>query len=481
MRWLCSFLLTLPLAAAPVRVLILTGHNNHDWRQTAPHMRRILEVTGKFDVRVTEEPAGLNDKILANYDVLLADYVGPRWGETAEKAVERFVKSGKGLAVVHAGSYPFGIREILGEKMTNTGKREPPWDAWGDMAGATWTDTPKTGHGPRHLFEVKWSDPQHPIAAGLAPSFTISDELYHFFKMKPNVHVIGTAFDDPKFAGDGKDAPLIWTVAYGQGRVFHTALGHDLTAQAEPGFQISLARGVEWAATGAVTIPPKWTMNPKDPDALRVLLVTGGHDHETSFYGVFEDMPDIRVTVDPHPVAFRKDLRNAYDVVVLYDMIQDLPDNQKQNLQTFLESGKGLVALHHCIASFQTWEWWWKEVIGARYVLNAEPGLPASSYRHDVDMAVTVAAKHPVTKGLPSAKILDEGYKNMWHDPRIQVLLETENALQDKPLAWISPYSKSKVVYLQLGHGREAHENDWYRRLVRNAILWAGGRGKGES
>jgi type 1 glutamine amidotransferase len=475
MRLLFSLLLAIPLAAAPARVLILSGANNHEWRQTTPHIKAILEASGVFDVKVTDEPSGLNDAILAKYDLLVADYCGPRWGETAEKAIEAFVKNGKGLVVVHAASYPFGTREVLGEKMTRTGKREPPWPAWGDMVGAVWTEQPMTGHGQRHIFEVKWTDPQNPIAAGL-PSFTISDELYHLFQMKPNVNVLARAFDDPKINGTGKDEPIIWTVGYGKGRVFHTALGHDMTAQAEPGFQVSLARGAEWAATGAVTIPAKWTMDPKDKNAVNVLLVTGGHDHETSFYEVFEHMRDIRVNVDPHPVAFRGDLRKRYDVIVLYDMIQDLPEAQKKNLQDFVEAGKGLVVLHHAIASFQNWPWWWKEVVGGRYLLAAEGDAPASTYLHDVDLQVRVVGKSPVTKGLPPVKIIDETYKLMWRAPGVQVLLETEHPTSDTGLAWISPYTKSRVIYIQLGHGREAHENAWYRQLVRNAILWSAGR-----
>jgi type 1 glutamine amidotransferase len=159
-------------------------------------------------------------------------------------------------------------------------------------------------------------------------------------------------------------------------------------------------------------------------------------------------------------------------------MVQELPDVQKKNLRDYVESGKGLVVLHHAIADYQNWEWWWKEVVGGRYVLTAEPGFPASSYLHDVDLEVRVVAKHPVTKGLGPAKIIDETYKNMWHSPEIKVLVETDHPTSDKPLVWISPYAKSKVVYIELGHGREGHESAWFRQLVRNAILWSAGRVK---
>ena len=42
-----------------IRVLILSGRNNHDWRTTTPFLRKILVDSGRFDVRVEEEPAGI--------------------------------------------------------------------------------------------------------------------------------------------------------------------------------------------------------------------------------------------------------------------------------------------------------------------------------------------------------------------------------------------------------------------------------------
>jgi type 1 glutamine amidotransferase len=44
-------------------------------------------------------------------------------------------------------------------------------------------------------------------------------------------------------------------IPYGKGRVFHTALGHYIEAINGAGFQVTLLRGTEWAATGQVTLP----------------------------------------------------------------------------------------------------------------------------------------------------------------------------------------------------------------------------------
>ena len=99
---------------------------------------------------------------------------------------------------------------------------------------------------------------------------------------------------------------------------------------------------------------------------LRVMLVTGGHDHEPTFYSAFIGQKDFVTNVNPHPVAYKNSLAK-YDVIVLYDMVQEIPDAQKANLKAFAESGKGLVVLHHALVSFSEWPWY-RELVGGQYL-----------------------------------------------------------------------------------------------------------------
>ena len=55
--------------------------------------------------------------------------------------------------------------------------------------------------------------------------------------------------------GLGEWEPLLMAIPYGKGRVFHTALGHSAVSMGGLGFQETLKRGTEWAATGEVTFP----------------------------------------------------------------------------------------------------------------------------------------------------------------------------------------------------------------------------------
>ncbi|MGH9582064.1 MAG: ThuA domain-containing protein, partial [Bryobacteraceae bacterium] len=181
-----------------IRVLILSGQNNHDWRTTTPFLRKLLLNTGRFDVRVNEEPTGMTAATLAVYNVVVLDYNGPRWGPVAEAALADFVRSGKGLVGVHGANWAFSGLVVLGAHSVPTGIVEPPWTEYKKMIGGVWSDQPPaSGHAPRHKFLVKIVDPNHPITRGLPPSFEADDELYHNIHMAKGVHVLATAYDDP--------------------------------------------------------------------------------------------------------------------------------------------------------------------------------------------------------------------------------------------------------------------------------------------
>jgi hypothetical protein len=87
-------------------------------------------------------------------------------------------------------------------------------------------------------------------------------------------------------------------------------------------------------------------------DPLRVRLVTGGHAHDPEFYTAFTGDPNLAVTVEPHPRAYQGGTAKL-DVLVLYDMIKVSDPKTRDWLTKWVQSGKGLVVLHHAICSFE--------------------------------------------------------------------------------------------------------------------------------
>jgi len=114
---------------------------------------------------------------------------------------------------------------------------------------------PGGDHGPPHAFQVITREPEHPIMAGLPEKWMhAKDELYSELRgPAKNMTVLATAYADPEKGGTGEHEPILFTVSYGKGRVFHTVLGHDPRCMECVGFIVTFQRGAEWAASGRVT------------------------------------------------------------------------------------------------------------------------------------------------------------------------------------------------------------------------------------
>ncbi|MEI7729613.1 MAG: HEAT repeat domain-containing protein [Verrucomicrobiota bacterium] len=253
----------LPAAQPPVRVLILTGQNNHDWKQTTPKLKGILVACGRFEVDITETPEATDGATFSKYDVLLSNWnafgTGQKtdWPPKMREDLLNFVRRGGGFLVVHAG-----------------GSSYEEWTEFQTLIGGTWGKG--TGHGPQHEFEVKFTDSEHPITRGLQP-FRTTDELWHRIATQPNKHVLATAFSALDKKGSGADEIMAMVMDFGQGRCFNLVLGHNVTAMEAPGFQALLQRGTEWAATGKVTI--RGGPEPLSDEGLAALLKTVANYH----------------------------------------------------------------------------------------------------------------------------------------------------------------------------------------------------------
>ncbi len=247
--------------------LIVDGVNNHDWAAATRYIQTILEGSGRFAVDVCTHPQRPD---FGKYDVVVNNFngghtaSGMRWPRETEQALVDYIREGGGLVVLHAANNAF-----------------LEWPEYNEMIGLGWRDksfgdglaigvsgevvrVPKgsglgPGHGPRQDFVVHVLDKDHPITRGLPAHWLHrSEQLTHGQRGPAHaLQILTYAHSEISHHGE----PMDWVRRYGRGRVYTTMLGHTWKNEPNPNFddlhfQALLARGVEWAATGSVTLRP---------------------------------------------------------------------------------------------------------------------------------------------------------------------------------------------------------------------------------
>jgi type 1 glutamine amidotransferase len=236
-------------AGGKIRLLILSGANNHNWKATTPALKKMYEDSGRFTADVTEDVPNLKAADFARYDCIVSNYTtypaieGKRWPAETEKALLDYIAAGHGFVLFHAASTAWG-----------------DWPEFGDLIGLTWQKDKATGknvsgHGAQHSFPITIVDKNHPITQGMKDFQHVKDELYHRQLKHPTAHVLATTFSDKAKGGSGETEPMVVVTELGKGRCFHNAMGHDPKPMEGVGFRTLMLRGTEWAATGKVTIP----------------------------------------------------------------------------------------------------------------------------------------------------------------------------------------------------------------------------------
>ena len=290
-----TFLLAaLPAAAAEkLKALIVDGQNNHAvWPKSTVMMKQYLENSGLFEVEVVRtrfisnyqreeswlphagagESEGTPKPVpdpdfspdFRKYDIVVSNFGfgAADWPEPTRRNLESYMKEGGGLVVVHAANNAWANWPEF-NKMIGLGgwggrnEKSGPYVYFDAEGKVVRDDGPgRCGtHGPQNEFVVTMRDKTHPITRGL-PDFWMhsKDECYSRLRgPAENMTILASAADTPELQKEGRNEPILMVIQYGEGRVFHTTLGHDTEAFEGVGFIVTFLRGAEWAATGKVT------------------------------------------------------------------------------------------------------------------------------------------------------------------------------------------------------------------------------------
>ncbi|MHC4192791.1 MAG: HEAT repeat domain-containing protein [Planctomycetota bacterium] len=310
-----------------LKALIVNGQNNHNWERSSPVLKRILRQSGLFTVDIaTSPPKGGDmrnfDPNFAAYDVIVLDYTGDAWPEKTKAAFLKYVASGCGVVVYHAASNAFPdwkeFNRIAGlGGWGGRNEKHGPYVHWQDGKIVRDTSPGRGGeHGSQHEFQIVTRDKEHDITKGLPEKWMhAKDELYAKLRGPAmRLTVLATAYSAPEQRGTGRHEPVLFTVRYRRGRIFHTALGHVGGGDAPKpavecvGFIVTFQRGAEWAATGKVTqrVPVQF------PSASHVRTWKGGRP--PSLEGVMAKVARYDYGQSREPLSDLTDIiRNAYD------------------------------------------------------------------------------------------------------------------------------------------------------------------------
>ncbi len=255
-----------------IRVLIVDGFSNHNWKQTTKLIRGILEPTGLFKIDVSTSPPKADAKgwdewrpRFSDYDVVIQNCNdirgGPSWPKEVQKSFAEYVRNGGGVFIFHSANNAF-----------------PKWDEYNEIIGLGWRNKNQgvaltigddqsikripagegrgTGHGPR-IDAVLTRLGDHPIHKGIPKRWKTPGLEVYFYARGPakNLDVLSYAFD-PRTK---MNWPIEWVITYGEGRIYNATFGHVWRNEQNPasmrcvGFQTVLIRALQWLAKKPVT------------------------------------------------------------------------------------------------------------------------------------------------------------------------------------------------------------------------------------
>lgn len=218
---------------SPKALIVQGGWEGHEPELVSARFARLLTGEG-FDVTVSDTLDALLDTGLAELSLIVPVWTMGSITREQETAVSEAVASGVGLAGCHGGMCDSFRQSTL----------------WQFMTGGQWVAHPGNDGTPYRVYIAR--NAASPIVEGV-DDFDVSSEQY-YVHVDPAVNVLAhTRF--PVVRGyhttnGAVDVPVLWTKMWGYGRVFYSSLGHHDDVFDIPEAQLTMLRGMLWAAEG---------------------------------------------------------------------------------------------------------------------------------------------------------------------------------------------------------------------------------------
>ena len=448
-------------------VLIVTGidHPGHLWKETAPVLKKVLTADKRLSVDVVEDPEYLASEKLDQYDTIVLHFMNwekPDPSRKAQQNLQKFVESGKGLVLVHFACGAF-----------------QDWDKFEDLAGLVY-DPDKRPHDPYGKFRVDIANKSHPITKGL-DSFETVDELYTCLTGDKPVEVIASAISKV----DQKVYPIAFVLNCGNGRVFHSVLGHDIQAIANRHVAELFRRGCAWTAG----LEPGRQKN--------VLMIAGKNSHTEGEHQHTDGLKLFKKCLDTSPnitgikitYVFEDQLYknpavlDNVDAIVIYsDGWENHPLANKavfEKTRKLMSQGVGLVCIHFAIAPPKD-----KEI--ESFFLDWLGGMYQDGYsKNPVETIVAniASADHPVSAGCGKFSASDEFYYCLRFNgsgaaavTSLLTITKPDENPKQQTVAWATERTDGGRSFgISGGHSHKNWQIESLRKMIVNAIVWTSG------
>ncbi len=231
MLMLTFLLLTIVLFAKSekIKILIVDGYSNHDWRYTTEILNTLLVNSGFCEVDVSTAPTNDSPNYnnwnpeFSKYDVVVQNVNslgnGNSWPQKVQRNFENYMKNGGGMYVFHSANNSFP-EWMEYNKMIGLGWRKANQGVAIEIKNGKMVKIPvgegkDTSHGPRVDLLVNVLK-NHPINDGFPSKWLTPDiELYTYARgPAENIEVLSYTFDEKT----NKNWPVDWVVQYGKGR-----------------------------------------------------------------------------------------------------------------------------------------------------------------------------------------------------------------------------------------------------------------------